>query len=54
VIRVEAVDELFPVNVALVLRAAVPEMGVTVDDEYFFALRRLEHELSPAASRREG
>ena len=36
-IGVEAVDELLAVDVLLVCRAAVPEMGVSVDDENLFA-----------------
>ena len=44
VVGVEALDELLAVDVALVRRAPVPEVGVAVDDENLFALRRLEHE----------
>ena len=42
-VAVEAVDELLAVDVLQVLLAAVPQVGVTVDDEDFFAVRRPVH-----------
>ncbi len=46
VIAVEAVDELLAVHVLLIGRAAIPKVGVAVDDENFLALVGLVH-LSP-------
>jgi hypothetical protein len=43
VVAVETVDELLAMDVLQVLLAAVPQVGVTVDDEDFFAVRRPVH-----------
>ena len=37
-VGIEAFDELLAVNILLVCRAAVPKMGVPVDDENLFTL----------------
>ena len=50
VIGVEAFDELLAVNVALIVRAAVPHVGVAVDDEDLFAGAGLVHESLPLCS----
>jgi hypothetical protein len=36
-IVIKAIDELLSVNVFLVRGAAVPQVGVGVDDKYFFS-----------------
>ena len=46
-IGVEALDELLAVNVFLVGGAAVPKMGVPVDDEYLFTVSGPVHGDSP-------
>jgi hypothetical protein len=43
VVAVETVDELLAMDVLQVLLAAVPQVGVTVDDEDLFAVRRPVH-----------
>ena len=46
VVGIEAFDELLAVNVALIVRAAVPHVGVPVDDEDLFTGAGLVHDLT--------
>ena len=47
-IGVKALDELLALDVFLVCRASIPEVRVTVDHEYLFALGCSVHGVSPA------
>ena len=46
---IEAIDELLAMHIQLVRRTSVPEMGMSVNHENFFALGCLVHDLSPSA-----
>ena len=47
-VSIEAFDELLAVDILLVGRAAIPEMGVPVDDENLLAFGCPVHGVSPA------
>jgi len=40
---VEAIDELFSVNIFLILGTSIPQMDVGIDNKYFFSGFRREH-----------
>ena len=47
VVGIEAVDELLAVDVALVGRRGIPEVGVPVDDEQLFPVAGPVHHVPP-------
>jgi hypothetical protein len=40
---VEAIDELFAVNISLILCTSIPQMNVRIDNKYFFSGVRREY-----------
>ena len=46
-VGVEAVDELLAVDVALIGRRGIPEVGVSVDDEQLFPVAGPIHHVPP-------
>ena len=52
-VRIKAFDELLAVDILLVCRASIPEMGMPIDDENFFTLGCPVHGVSPAPARIE-
>jgi hypothetical protein len=40
---VEAIDELFAMNILLILCTSIPQMDVGIDNKYFFSGFRREH-----------